>query len=1029
MDKETNIKIEIVHDSSLGSNWKSNLCFKVTTPDGIEYYFKRREKTLTYSRPGGLNDNSTDPNRVLDVGVVQSDLQMEFTSSWLLQKITTVNKRVINFSYVEETSQSPTQESCEIYNYLGPSSTGLNCGPANNEVQAYRVKNQYSSLRLSSINWDGGSISFISSVREDLGLWQSSSPPKKLDELVVYNQNLEKVRSIRFNYSYFNPSYTGQYQYVFKRLKLDNIVMDNDPKNNFIFDYFSGVMLAKNSNNLDYWGYSNGQVYGAAYYGGLIIGNEIYSGARKFGDINYAKIGTLNKITYPTGGSTKFTFESNIFQKSALQVEVPITDAKKEKVIEVYYDYSQGAYEDLPATTSYQFVLTSESKISIEKNIENTACPSYDPTFSYANSGYPIGRLRRISPTTETVFSYAMPKVNGSNSYCEYVEFNAPHNGSYLPTVLSPGTYVFEALQPPRDVYVKWRLNFLNGLPEENNNTPTVNIVEGGGLRISKIITGSRTHTFTYPTGELLIAPVLAYTKVFKCYSTHGTPPQAPYTVMTYRSVLTRLSNASNALSTIRHGNVVGYDWVEEQISGKGKTRYTFYNEPEEPLNETTPYTESYFLSAPTSIDFKNGRLEQIDYFKGNSIVKTTLFDYELRQSQMFKGFMYNSESNNLLSYQFNFAWYLKSLEVNITKQSGSSDIEEQIQYGYNDYFQPSSIRRLINSRWKIQKIKYANDFSDLGSQSMVSRYMLSIPLEKIDLQHNKVIGAEKVVFYDTLGLTLPKTIFRLNVVNPLDESLYSSQYEKIIEFDRYNQNGNILQLRDKSNLLSYLWGYSNTVPIVKAVNAKYADLEAIIDQDGIQDLSEDPSESTVGHYVDMLQNNLVNAQVSGYVYNPQVGLLGQIDARGIKTNYVYDNQRRLIEVKDFNGDIINAYKYNYRGASLPYTRTDGMFTRLTTAWFDTDYSGPGGGSNFPGNFKITLTKTSNGEVFIYHINTNINKSEKFPVGNYKVSIESLDGLSLSDFRYEIWGVESTNGILDDVDLDDNGNTLKIIIN
>lgn len=1022
-DKTQNVKIELVQDISLGNNWRTNLCFKLTNVDGTEYYYKRREKTTVYSRPGGLNDNSTDPNRVLDSGIDISSSPSEFTSSWLLDKITTPNKKSILFSYEQESSQSPTQESCEIYDYIGPSSTGLNCGPASREIVSKRMKVRYNSLRLAKVSWSGGHIDFTVSGRQDLAILDASSPCRKLDRFDVFNSFEKKVKSVQFNYSYFNPSYSGEYQYIFKRLKLDNIIIDGDPKNNYLFNYFSGDMLAKNTNNMDYWGYHNGKVYGSNYYTGLVIGNEIYPGANKLGDINFAKIGTLNKITYPTGGNTEFQFESNRFPKNALGTSIPYSSPTREKTIEVYNDYVQGAYVELPTTRSFQFTLLSDNRISIVKNIENTACPSYDQTFSYAHPGYPIGRLRRLSPTAGTIFSYGMPQVNGTNSYCEYIEYSGPHNGTYQPTVLTPGTYVFEALIPPKDVYVKWRLNFISALPEEGENTAPNSLVEGGGLRISKIISGKNIRSFNYAQGELLIPPVLAYTKIFTC---RETLENIPY--VTNRSVLARLSNSSNSLATIRHGVAVGYDWVEESKSGLGKTKYWFFNDPEDPLYETTAYTESEFPYAPSSIDFKNGLIDKIEYFKGNDIFKTTTFGYDIRYSSIINGFAYNEQFNSTLYYGLKCAWYLKTSEINILKSNNGLEIEEVTKFDYNDNFQLTSQKKLVNSKWKGQKIKYATDFTDAVSLSMVSKYMIGIPVEKIELVDGRVVGAQKSIFFDTVGVILPKRLLRLNTISSLTESEYALHYEKIMEFDKYTQDGKILQMRNKGMLTSFVWGYNGYQPVIRAQNASYQNLEDVLGASNIQAVNTNPSEGTLQGYADMLRSNLKGAWITGYTFEPQIGLSSQSNPRGLKTTYSFDNLYRLAEIKNDNGDIVEAYKYNYRGATMPYTRIDGItpHTERMTC-FAADTAVPG--RKFSGAFRITLTNTVSGKILKYDIDSSMQRSHTFPVGSYNVALESLDGLSLSGFRFEVWGEPSDNGVVYYINLDDYPNPLDIFIN
>jgi hypothetical protein len=121
---------------------------------------------------------------------------------------------------------------------------------------------------------------------------------KKLDSISIYDKTLNQVIQ-RFRLSYNNNSA--------QRLMLQSIVETNPsgPGNNskppYLFYYDSTNALPGYLSQLvDDWGTFNGTSYLSAY--DIKPASPVYAGA-----------GTLNKIVYPTGGDTRFFFESNDF--------------------------------------------------------------------------------------------------------------------------------------------------------------------------------------------------------------------------------------------------------------------------------------------------------------------------------------------------------------------------------------------------------------------------------------------------------------------------------------------------------------------------------------------------------------------------------------------------------------------------------------------------------------------------------------------------------------------------------------------
>nr|WP_315417569.1 hypothetical protein [uncultured Pedobacter sp.] len=792
--------------------------------------------------------------------------------------------------------------------------------------------------------------------------------------------------------------------------------MDNDVRNRHLFRYIPGELLAKNSNNKDYWGHHNGKVYGEEYYVGVSNSTSIYYGANKSANIDFMKMGTLNEIVYPTGGSTTFVYEANTFNKSDFNLTVPEYVPSSEKVMEVYYDYSNiGAYDGLPVSDVYQFTLTQPNRISLQKLIENTACPSSDPTFSYANPGYPIGRLKRISPTTSTIFSFGMPLVNGENTYCGYSEYvyGAPLTSSdFNSEVLPAGTYVFEALAPPRDVYIRWRINFLTQEPgaSVDPNIP----VPGGGLRIAKIITGNQTKSYTYPKGKLIIAPILAYTKSFYCTDDDMEN--------TEKVTLQQLSVSSIPLSTIRGGNSVGYDWVEESMAS-GKIRQSFYNETEESLGGGSGTGVTYFPYAPTTIDYLNGLTYKTEYFLGNLLFKSIDYTYEPRYSNTIYGYIYNSNDALGLVYGYRFNWLLKSSEVTKTYFSGIP-VEEVQMYSYNDDFQLSGSKKYVNDLWEEQKVKYARDFSGSVYQSMMERHQIGIPIETINLKNNLVIAATKTNYFETLGLNVPKEVYILSTNIPLSESNYQGSYQKKADYELYNTNGKVLQLNEKGKTTSFIWGYKSYFPVAKINGASYAQAMGILGATTLQSLEQNPSDGVIDVGIGLLRNSLMEAQVYSYTFKPLVGVTGITNERGQKTGYFYDANNRLDYIKDHLGNIFKSFAYNYRGNSEPFTIVD---LGITTQDEQFAYLDNGNGSPYPSKFRISIYNKYTGVTYTYDIDSKTKKIGGFPPGYYKVSIVNLNNIPLSNFSIQIYGDEFIDGELDYLALDGGFNLLSII--
>lgn len=133
--------------------------------------------------------------------------------------------------------------------------------------------------------------------------WPPSAAPiqsRALDSIVVSNNQNETVRRAKFVY------YSGEN----KKLGLNALRLfgKGSEAQSYTFDYYkrSSLPQAYNTRKTDHWGY---------YRGSRWSYTDILISARDAVD-SYAGYGVLNKITYPTGGYTRFEYEPHRSHKT-----------------------------------------------------------------------------------------------------------------------------------------------------------------------------------------------------------------------------------------------------------------------------------------------------------------------------------------------------------------------------------------------------------------------------------------------------------------------------------------------------------------------------------------------------------------------------------------------------------------------------------------------------------------------------------------------------------------------------------------
>jgi hypothetical protein len=314
------LKVEM---NPTGTDWN----FKITTPDGIKYYFGGGNATET-SYSSGCNNTDID---VAPTSWYLKKIEHPYDDSDYIEFIYAPT----NCSYALGVSQSITlvdpvqignctdQENPLICSSCGPSPFihGTKYSLSNGATNYCQTSTVISGVYLTEIRdskHTKTTFSYIS--KPDV----SSGTDYLVSKITILNQRTnEVIKTFDFSYTmatatgyvpYYQQPYQGQTIRPFLTgvNELDRLNMLVKPYR-FYYNDIQG-MPVRGSYAQDYWGYFNG----VNNMSTMIPMPEAYSNLMQQGvianrnpDYIYARKGLLSKIEYPTGGSTSVEYEGN----------------------------------------------------------------------------------------------------------------------------------------------------------------------------------------------------------------------------------------------------------------------------------------------------------------------------------------------------------------------------------------------------------------------------------------------------------------------------------------------------------------------------------------------------------------------------------------------------------------------------------------------------------------------------------------------------------------------------------------------
>lgn len=200
-----------------------------------------------------------------------------------------------------------------------------------------------------------------------------------------------------------------------------------------------------------------------------------------------------------------------------------------------------------------------------------------------------------------------------------------------------------------------------------------------------------------------------------------------------------------------------------------------------------------------------------------------------------------------------------------------------------------------------------ANTLYQMESQNQIAQ-----PVEVSEWKNGNLLSS--VYFDNQLVNVSPvqiqlKNIFSLRPASPSasftsaaisTSTVYKdNRYDAKAEMTYSYDEGRIVQHTGRDGITtSYVWGFNNSVPVVKAQGVDYTTLKSAYVSDPVNFRSA-PS--------------MNKAMIITYDYDPVVGMVSTTDPNGKTQTYSYDKLGRMIIIKDHNGKVVEQYQYQYK--------------------------------------------------------------------------------------------------------------------
>ncbi len=881
-------KIEVI-------NGDFNQGIKVTDDSGIQYFFQAKEITKRIP-PYGISDIIATPVN-------------GYISSWKLTKIQLTNNKTIDFKYTgyyhtqRTFSQSYTKA---LAGYGG-------CG---NNLRSSQARYGVSSKIIESISFSLGKVEFTTTRPNATVLNQYLARLDKIKVKDIFNKEI-----YTYDLTYNNNNNT--------RKLITSLKINNDNTNQYQFQYKGNPADNIFYTKQDFWGYAN-----ANNTGKLVNINDLY-GPRKpsFGQ---GSSGALQKIMYPTKGSTEFVYEQNTYD--------PGVDGDE---YDDFYDASTSSCgisnESHSANASATAGSDGDGK---EFTITEDTAAEITISVTKGTSGGALGAKVYEKNTTDhspTACQSSLLAECDSREPCTIAQLN------YGAGFLQPGQSLTKNFK--KKVYLKKGTYsvtaFVNNVGPDGYSSAsiTVKINRGnashpqarsratGGIRIKTIKScpGNNpanciTKEYVYENSDGISEGLLFRRRNLTTYD-YGTSSLMngsgnPYVqTCVYKSY----SSSSNMPLGYYMGSHIIYKQVIEKFTsenGNNGTRKLIFN-------RNIPEPIAFPFPIKDDNAYKNGKLlKEVIAKSDGSPVKETTNHYDFDDDLNFNRRVYSVKVGQNVFASQGPGNYV----VDITTFNANRNVDRVIQTATTDHVEGSTIytqnfyrynnpqghikqQEIINSNNEktINKYFYPYNFSTSIANGLSGLNRVSYPLRKQVFEDQKLLSTQDND-YKNWGnnILLPEVV---------KTAKKSDTPEPRLTYYDYDNYGNPLEVSKVDGThIAYIWGYQDALPIAKIENATYsqvasyvANLKTKSNADNDRTQGNSGKEGALRQALNGLRNAFPNAMITTYTYDPLIGVTSMTDPRGYTMYYHYDTQNRLQFIKDAQGKLVSENKYNYK--------------------------------------------------------------------------------------------------------------------
>lgn len=322
-----------------------------------------------------------------------------------------------------------------------------------------------------------------------------------------------------------------------------------------------------------------------------------------------------------------------------------------------------------------------------------------------------------------------------------------------------------------------------------------------------------------------------------------------------------------------------------------------------------------------------------------------------------------------------------------------------QLEYSYKNFLPVSESKSGSNGLQSSTLTKYNTDYTPQAStpQWMITlnqKKVTNVPVEQLSIIKNAynaefVVGGVITVYRNDRPLPdkvyvletktpIPIASFTKSVVDPSLGFVMDSRYKESVSFSEYDDKQNLRSQQKTGDVItSFVWGYGKRYPVAMIIGKTYqeANTQSGLNMSIVDNPASDQALRTELSKLYQLQN----AKVKTLTYRREYGISSETDETGKSIFYEYDASGRVSLVRDFEGNILKRYCYNYSGlpeeCSLAETviyfndPQSGTFTRNNCG---PGYTGTAVTYTVPANtYSSTIDKNAANALALNDVNTN----------------------------------------------------------